>query len=364
MQNEVTDTQSRSEKNKMASIARMSFKDEKSQKEIAAHFNISQAEVSRYIRQAKKLGIVRIHIDSAFNGKVESILKEKFDHLQRVIIVPHMPTARRGVDPALVQALGMECAQYLLTRVTDRAKIGVSSGKAVEASVSALGKLHEQGVPMPYGCMVLPLSSKLSLDVGRATQVAVVAQLGRCLPGSTAKGLQLPSVSLDAKGAKQVQAYRKNPQIRELLSEIERLHCYVIGIGAIDYEGEEHRMSYDRPAMSAEEFNAMIWKLGLVEILKEYDAVGEMLSQPFDREGKCLIDSPALTYLKDAVLNASLDVLGQHVERKSALIIAVAGGEIKHQAIHAAIRAKIFNVLVTDSTTAEYVLTEEGVRLD
>jgi len=204
----------------------------------------------------------------------------------------------------------------------------------------------------------------MSLDVEGPTQAALIAQLVSALPHATGKALQLPSISLDAQGEKQVRAYRKNPQIQELLSEIESMNCYVMGIGFIDYEGEGRRIGQNRQHMSTHEFNTMILALRLLEILKTYDAVGEVLSQPFDTNGTFLIDKPELKYLKSITLTVPLDILAQHVHNKSALSIAVAGGMIKHAAIHAAIRAKIFNVLVTDSTTAEYVLKEEGVLLD
>ena len=99
-------------------------------------------------------------------------LKEKFKHLQKIIIVPHTHIAGDGVDPLLLRNLGTACAKYFLTGVGDHTKIGVSSGNAVMAFIDALEELHQQGASMPYGCSIRPLSSKMSPDVEPSTQVA------------------------------------------------------------------------------------------------------------------------------------------------------------------------------------------------
>jgi DNA-binding transcriptional regulator LsrR (DeoR family) len=38
------------------------------------------------------------------------------------------------------------------------------------------------------------------------------------------------------------------------------------------------------------------------------------------------------------------------------LVIAVSGGRVKRDAVYAALKAKLFNVLVTDSNTAEHII--------
>jgi len=87
--------------------------------------------------------------------------------------------------------------------------------------------------------------------------------------------------------------------------------------------------------------------------------VAESLYQPFDACGTFLIDREELTSLRNCMLYLSLDILQKHVHAKTATIIAVAGGNSKKDAVHAGLHAQIFNVLITDSDTAEYVLKKE-----
>jgi deoxyribonucleoside regulator len=361
----------KSDLNKIAAIARMYHKGGKNQQEIAFHYHINQGEVSRCLQAAKEHGIVRTEIDPSFNDGLEGKVKEKFQHLKKVIIVPHVQNGAERIDPVLLQELGMECAEYLRTTVHKEAKIGISYGTAVEAVISALGTLGEQGVSLPGGCIVLPLTNKMSSMVTGWTQAALIAQLVNALPSAKGRAFQLPTLARDNIEA-QIQAYRTHPEIQLVLSEIERMHHYIVGIGTIDYDGDFRpeedgvfrNVDHGRHYIATHQFNELIRQLGLVDTLRNLKAVGEVLSQPFDRNGHFVIDHPDLHELKEIVLALPYTILCQHVQQDTASIIAVAGGKMKHAAIHAAIRAKVFNVLITDSATAAYILQEEGVQLD
>jgi len=99
--------------------------------------------------------------------------------------------------------------------------------------------------------------------------------------------------------------------------------------------------------------------LGLQDSLDRHGAKGESLHQPFNDLGESLFNLKEFDALRSSVLCLPLEILQSHVkEHKQKTIIAVAGGHLKHEAIIAALRSKIFNVLVTDSLTVEYVLKE------
>ena len=96
----------------------MRHEEGKTQEHIASYFNISQGEVSRYLKSAsEEHGIVHTYVDLSFNNELENNLKEKFKHLQKIIIVPHTHIAGDGVDPLLLRNLGTACAKYFLTGV-------------------------------------------------------------------------------------------------------------------------------------------------------------------------------------------------------------------------------------------------------
>jgi DNA-binding transcriptional regulator LsrR (DeoR family) len=123
------------------------------------------------------------------------------------------------------------------------------------------------------------------------------------------------------------------------------LDFYFVGIGYVSLDKEK----YSGPGL---QFNSLVSTLNLIDTLKNLGAVGECDHQPFDKSGNFLIDKPELRDLRSQLLNVPLEVLQDHVNNRSARVVAIAGGGIKHEAIYAALKAKIFNVLITDSLTA------------
>ena len=77
-------------------------------------------------------------------------------------------------------------------------------------------------------------------------------------------------------------------------------------------------------------------------MLHEAGAVGEISYRFYDRDGK-----PVETPLNDRVIGLSLEEL-----RKTARVMALAGGESKTQAIAGALKLGVIDVLVTDKFTA------------
>lgn len=343
------------EKSKIADIARRYYEDHIPQTEIAKDLGMSQAEVSRCLKLAEEKGIVRIKIDPFFTTDLKQKLSEKFPHLKEVIITPLADSPNES-GPAFLGKLGMECARYFMDIAHHGATIGLSCGNSVHTFTEAIGKFTMQGARFPIGCRVYPLIILMLPEVVAVTPAALVANLVRWLPDSRGKAFQLPSVVTDQKG-KAYAPYREHPEIRDLCSEIEHLDYYIIGIGMIDRQGKTRIGKMDH--MPTHEFNSLIWKFNLIEALKKYDAQGESIYQPFDKIGNFLIDKREFEPLRNRILYLPLRCLRDHVQANTARVIAVSGGEIKHEAIYGALRAKIFNVLITDSWTAEYVLEKE-----
>jgi DNA-binding transcriptional regulator LsrR (DeoR family) len=92
-----------------------------------------------------------------------------------------------------------------------------------------------------------------------------------------------------------------------------------------------------------------------VRRLRALGVVGEINYHPFDRDG-ALIDRRELRPLTQRVLAVPPSRLRDLSARYGKLVIAVAGGGDKHEAILGAMRGRFANVLVTDQETAEVLL--------
>jgi DNA-binding transcriptional regulator LsrR (DeoR family) len=348
---------------KAATAARLKYCGEdgkqKTQQEIAALMGISQAEVARYLKLAREANIIRIEVDPYFTVDLRQKLMETFPHLTEVIIVPIAGIPEERSD-LLLSELGTECAHYFRTTVRHDAKIGVSGGETMNAFIRSIGRFKDQGASLPVACHIFPLVILLTAEVIAITPAALVANFVSCLPDSRGKAFQLPSVM--AEGRRHVSVadiYKKNPEIQALISEIEHLDYYFVGIGCIDYSGRARHIRNARE-ISTHLFSALIWDVNLLPTFQKYNAKGECLHQPFDENGNFLTDERELEPLRNFSLALPADTLCSHVEKQTANVVGVAGGLVKHEAVHAALRAKIFNVLITDSLTVEYVLKAEG----
>jgi DNA-binding transcriptional regulator LsrR (DeoR family) len=131
----------------------------------------------------------------------------------------------------------------------------------------------------------------------------------------------------------------QSPQIYDTLALARKSHIALLGIGAPDPD-----------------ISSMIWSGYLNErdliALKEQGAVGHMCGQFFDIDGQFL----------DTEINRRAIGIGLKTLQTIKVVIAVAGGEAKAQAILGALRGKYLNTLVTDDAAALKVLALAQTR--
>jgi DNA-binding transcriptional regulator LsrR (DeoR family) len=96
-----------------------------------------------------------------------------------------------------------------------------------------------------------------------------------------------------------------------------------------------------------------------VRRLRALGVVGEINYHPFDRDG-ALIDRKELRPLTQRVLAVPPSRLRELSGQYGKLVIAVAGGSDKREAVLGAMRGRFANVLVTDEDTAEALLSATG----
>src|SRR5215218_10152678 len=104
-------------------VARMYHERGIRQTEIADALHISQARVSRLLKRATELGIVRsvVAVTPGVHTEVEEALEVKYDLAEAVVVDVE------GTDEDIVAALGSAGATYLETTLTGRERIGISS---------------------------------------------------------------------------------------------------------------------------------------------------------------------------------------------------------------------------------------------
>ena len=107
----------------MTKVARMYHERGVRQVDIAETLHLSQARVSRLLKRAAELGIVRtvVAVAPGVHTEVEEALEEKYGLAEAVVVDVE------GSDEEIIAGLGSAGATYLETTLTGGERIGISS---------------------------------------------------------------------------------------------------------------------------------------------------------------------------------------------------------------------------------------------
>ena len=306
-------------------VARMYHERGIRQTEIADALHISQARVSRLLKRATELGIVRtvVAVAPGVHTEVEEALEVKYDLAEAVVVDVE------GTDEDIVAALGSAGATYLETTLTGRERIGISSWS--QTLLAVVDRMRPFRVPGAESVVQL---------MGGVGNASVQTQGNRLLTefarlvGATTTFVPAPALVGNTTIR---ESLLNDPAMESVAKEWARLSMALAGIGSLP----------PSPLLRASGNAA---DLADQDRLHEAGAIGDICLRFFDSVGN-LVPSD----LDDRVVGIDADTL-----RKIPRRIGIAGGESKHKAIHAAVSGRWVNVLVTDTRTAAALLQGEG----
>jgi DNA-binding transcriptional regulator LsrR (DeoR family) len=304
----------------IADVARMYYQERQTQLEIATSLSISQGTVCRFLQRAEKLGIVRTTIRPPVGTFVdlEELLERKFG-LSQVIIAQ----APSGSEEAMQDAVGAAAAHFLETTLKPRAVIGVASWSA--SLFSMVQQMHP--VWKVSECKVVQILGGEGHPSIEKHASYLVSQLARLVQGDAhflpAPGLVASKEVADVLG--------QDPNVRETMKLFDLITVAVLGIGSME----------PSPWLSG---SGNTFSIEDLQSLEEKGAVGNICLRFYNAGGQ---------EIRDAVDDTR--VFGLQLERLKSIpmVVGVASGKRKHQAILGALRGKWINVLVTDQFTAE-----------
>jgi DNA-binding transcriptional regulator LsrR (DeoR family) len=302
-------------------VARMYHERGIRQTEIAETLHISQARVSRLLKRATELGIVRTVVAAApgVHTELEEALEDRYGLAEAVIVDVE------GGNEDVIAALGSVGATYLETTLTGRERIGISSwSQTLLAVVDRMRPFRVPGAESVVQLMGGVGNSSVQTQGNR-----LLTEFAR-LVGATATFVPAPALV----GNRTMRESLLNDAAMESISkEWPRLTMVLAGIGSLP----------PSPLLRASGNAA---DLADQDRLHAAGAVGDVCLRFFDSAGT-LVPSD----LDDRVVGIDADTL-RRIPRR----IGIAGGESKHKAIHAAVRGGWVNVLITDTGTAAALL--------
>lgn len=309
-------------KNLATKIAVLYYEKNMSQTDIAKQLGISQAKVSRLLKLAQDLGIVRIIVKKPIENYfyLEEKLKEIYE-LKDVVVT-------RGVEQnenQTIQNIAQAASFYLETEIKKDDVIGIACWSEV---------LYHTIVCMtpfnyPTNCEVVQILGGIGDPSAEIHAFQLTKRLSEILNG---KMFLLPAPAL-VSSSKTKDILFNDPTIKETISKFNELTLVITGIGAL------------QPSQLLQK-SGNIFKKEELNLLRENGAVGEIDLHFFDEKGK-----PIKTELDDRVIGISIDQL-----KKVSRVIGIAGDERKHKAIRGALRGKLVNILITDHLTAEFLI--------
>ena len=238
-------------------------------------------------------------------------------NLSHLLNVPHVVVVAGNADQdaQVLREVGRAAAH----RVHKLMQSGMTMAVAGGSTMIEVARGMQSATPM--NVMVVPARGGMGATVETQAN-AVAAEIARRVGGHH-RVMHLPD-SLDAAA---LQEMMKLAEVRETLELLQRTDLVVHGIGRADVMAQKRRLSVEN-----------------MDILKKRRAVGEAFGDFFDFSGK-------------TVLQTSTVSLGLAKLHKESLMVAVAAGESKAEAIIAATRHEKHNSLITDEAAAQRIVS-------
>jgi deoxyribonucleoside regulator len=304
----------------LVQVARYYYEQNLTQAEISRRINTSRSTVSRLLQQALENGIVKIIINYPWERAhdLEQRLCAKFRLRDAQVLI-----GKGRSDEEIRKGMGMLAARLIDSHVKGGIILGVSYGRSLASTIAALTPRRKVAMT------VVPIIGALGTDNPKIDGPELVRQIAH-LYGGEFRYLPVPLIVEDVRTR---DALVQSPHIYETLHLARKSNIALLGIGS------------PLPQVASSIWNGYLNEREL-SWLKDQGAVGHMCGQFFDIQGQLL----------DIDINQCAISIGIKALANIEVVVAVAGGEAKAEAILGALRGQYLNILVTDDAAASRVL--------
>jgi DNA-binding transcriptional regulator LsrR (DeoR family) len=314
----------------MVRCVQLYYRSQQHQNEIAQQLGMSTSKVSRLLKRAVADGMVRVEIELPKRPRLEAALVERFG-LRDAVVIPF------GEARDLKEDLGAAAARYFEKAAADGVRVGLSCGYTLYYLIRALRERRLRDLSL------YPLSAESTLqlvDLFPNTLVGMMAAKYR--PHVRAYALPVQVLGSLAEIQRERRRLLRRGEVRRIYEGANDVDIALVGIGLV---GE-----------ATAGFCSLAASYGVsVRRLRALGVVGEINYHPYDRDG-ALVDRKELRPLTQRVLAVPAGRLRELSASYGKLVVAVAGGPDKRDAILGAMRGRFANVLVTDEDTASALL--------
>ena len=303
-------------------VAWLYYKEKLTQQDISARVNISRQKVQRFLEKARDLEIVRFQVKNPYANllSIESELIEKYS-LKDSVVVPYLSDG----DNLLRRSFAKAGASYLERIISQHNNSIVGLGWG---NTTAYLADYFDSLPIKTKVEVVSLIGNLMTNV--AMNPYIIAE-------KIANKLDAPFYNIWAPAITQskerAEIFKSEPWINCVLQKASKANIILFSVGEVSPSASLFKMGY----LSSDELKR----------LREKGAVGDILSRFFNAQGDLVDDE-----IHERVISIPIDKLRD----RGKIVIGIAGGPLKLNAIQGALNGKYINVLITDEETAQKLL--------
>ncbi|EJE99135.1 sugar-binding transcriptional regulator [Liquorilactobacillus mali] len=308
---------------RLVQVSEMYYTQKYSQNQISEKLHIHRTEISRLLKKARQIGIVKITVappTSRINDDLANFMCKNFNLGQAIIV----PTEENSDYQDDLESLSVYTNNLLNEFIKDNCVIGLSWGETIKKVIANffLSKKVKNVSIVP---LIGSPMGKLEISC-QANHL--VHQMCDKIPNSKLFSLDTPVFLNSEKFMHEILSTETN---RNSVRLWEKVNIALVGIGSAKMvDNYNWRTFYKK-----EDGDEGIYKDSMV---------GDVLSQSFS------IDGDEYREVYPNLVGASLSQL-----RKMNTVIGVAVGESKAEAIFGGLRANLFDILVTTDKVAKQI---------
>ena len=298
----------------------MHYLDSLSQNEISSNLRISKSAVSRLLKEGRDKGIVTFHIKD-YEGRLSSLedkLEQSFKLKEAVVVSDEEIMSEGSIKKKVAKA----AAVLLQRRIRENDTIAVSWGTTLAEAAKVLNP------PSHLNIDIVPLLGGIDITGRDIHSNEIARRVSEAFKGK----YYVLNAPVFVSNLQTKEAFEKEKSIKAVIDKAKLADIAVVGIGSPKQSSTMIKRGY----FSIKEFAK----------LTDKGVVGDICTNFYDIRGNIIKFS----------LNNKMIGLGLKELKRIPIVIGVACGEDKQEAILGALRGGYVNIIVTNKKVAEYLI--------
>jgi DNA-binding transcriptional regulator LsrR (DeoR family) len=342
----------------MLLAAQLFYKEKLPKKAIAPRLHTDIRGVSWLLDEAEKKGLVRIQIHQTVESDLEHRLKTRFPHLDRVLIIPGPPVTASHY-PAFLKQAGAVTAVYFDDLVDYHKRgplhIGITGGETLLEFVNAVPDRERKALHIhPTALVGRTRLHKAASHINPEINATILWSRSGRVPGR-AEYVTVPPYEIQKPGrearllvANRLVELAQSKLVSSVIRPADLIDVAFAGLGIVNPGAND-----PVPKIT---MTGIVQSIVPAKTLADEGAIGDISYCLFDAEGNGRKEweffITAGHYEKDPKLRGIGFFKRLVAEGKKVVVIA---GPYKLGTIKVALKAKMFNVWITDEATAHQI---------